>query len=143
MKVDPTLSFPCHTTTEKQTFRRSRTSSSPFSVETLESFPSPPSLSFEITQALLNLQESLSGEEHKKKIVQKGKKILDLLSQIQSGFLRGEISPAMLRLLQDTQNLNIQGIEDPFLRGILEEIEMRSLVVLTQLEMAFQKSAPI
>lgn len=141
MKIDPAFSFSPPTATDKRSLKKNRGPvSSIFRVEAPEPCASRAPLSVDMTKTLLGFQESLSEEEYKRKKVEKGKKILDLLARIQSDLLKGEVCPDTLHLLQEMQHLDSQGISDPFLKSVLEEIEMRSLVILTQLDIALQKN---
>lgn len=85
--------------------------------------------------ALLALQSVDMREERRKKSLQRGRQMLDLLDALKLGVLEGTLTPAVL------ENLNAalaarEPSEDPRLDEILAEIELRAEVELAKLKRA-------
>ncbi len=82
---------------------------------------------------LLTVQEVEDSLEEKKRAIQRGDDLLDQLGDLRDGLLTGRFSSASLdRILSMVQERRRQ-VNDPVLREILQEIEVRAAVELAKL----------
>jgi hypothetical protein len=82
---------------------------------------------------LLALQSVDMPAERRKKAVQRGKTMLDLLDSMKLGVLDGSLSPEMLESLSTAVSQR-EPTDDPALEGIMAEIELRAEVELAKLK---------
>lgn len=85
---------------------------------------------------MLALQEISEEEAQRRKLIQKGKTLLDSLEKLRHQLLIGAVPRHTLQEL--TRNLSIQRqqVSDPRLIGLIDDIELRAAVELAKLEMA-------
>jgi hypothetical protein len=91
---------------------------------------------------LLALQEISEQDVQRRKLLQQGKNMLDVLEQLRRQILSGTMPASMLQDLGRQLSLQKQEVMDPALIEIIEDIELRTAVELAKLEMAFQPPAP-
>ncbi len=84
--------------------------------------------------ALLSLQEVPDATGQRSKGLAKAQGMLDLLEEIQNGFLLGSIPTTRLRELARLTKDKSNGFNDPKLKNILGDIELRARVELAKLE---------
>lgn len=84
--------------------------------------------------ALLALQDVGGPLERRKRAVRRGGRILDALDDIKLGLLAGELSKADLHRLQQAVSEAREGVDDPVLEAVLQEIEVRAAVEGAKLE---------
>ena len=82
--------------------------------------------------SLLALQEAPDPLARKKKAIRRGTDMLDILDDMKIGLLAGTISESELARLMRTVEDRRDGIPDPDLEGILDEIELRARVELAK-----------
>jgi hypothetical protein len=92
---------------------------------------------------LLALQEISEEEKRRQRLVKQGKNMLDRLEDLRQKLLIGEIPASMLPSLEASLAAEKEGISDPRLLMIIEDIELRVAVELAKLEMAFASQAEI
>jgi len=85
---------------------------------------------------LLALQEISEEDVHRRKLVQQGQNMVDVLERLRNQLLTGMISPAMIQELTRNIKLQKQVVNDPQLMAIVKDIELRAAVELAKLEMA-------
>ncbi|MGL4371220.1 MAG: flagellar assembly protein FliX [Alphaproteobacteria bacterium] len=100
--------------------------------------PTTPSLASSVmvhmTQSLLKIQEIPDSLEKKREAKKRGEALLGLLGMLQTQFLGGDFLPFLLEIFENTKDLGTSQIKDPYLRDILEQIELRAAIALTQLK---------
>jgi hypothetical protein len=84
--------------------------------------------------ALLAMQSVDMTVERRKKAMQRGRQILDLLDAMKLGVLDGSLAPAALEGLSAAVGTAREATDDPKLEGILDEIELRAQVELAKLQ---------
>jgi Class II flagellar assembly regulator len=84
--------------------------------------------------ALLALQSVDLTVERRKKAMQRGRTLLDLLDAVKLGVLDGTLAPAALEGLSTAVGSAREATDDPTLEGILDEIELRAQVELAKLQ---------
>jgi len=92
---------------------------------------------------LLALQEISEEERRKQRLVKQGKNMLDTLEDLRQKLLIGEIPSHLLGDLERSLSAQKEGISDPHLLMIIEDIELRVAVELAKLEMSFAAQAEI
>lgn len=92
---------------------------------------------------LLALQEISEEERKRERLVKKGKTMLDSLDRLRSQLLIGEIPSHMLVELAQNLSQQKEGVVDPGLLSVIEDIELRVAVELAKLEMSFAAKAEI
>lgn len=92
---------------------------------------------------LLALQEISEEERRRQKLVKQGKNMLDTLESLRQRLLIGEIPARMLPELEASLSAQKEGITDPKLLEIIEDIELRVAVELAKLEMSFASHSEI
>jgi len=85
---------------------------------------------------MLSVQEISDEEISRKKLVQKGKDLLDSLERLRQQLLIGGVPLAVLQELGGRLSLQRQMVNDPQLLAIIDDIELRAAVELAKLEMA-------
>lgn len=85
---------------------------------------------------MLSLQEISDEDVRRKKLVQQGKNMLDVLENLRQQLLIGHIPAHTLQDLNRQLSIRKQSISDPRLMEILEDIELRVAVELAKLEQA-------
>lgn len=85
---------------------------------------------------MLSLQEISDEDVRRKKLVQQGKNMLDVLENLRQQLLIGHISAHTLQDLNRQLSIKKQSISDPRLMEVLEDIELRVAVELAKLEQA-------
>lgn len=86
---------------------------------------------------LLGIQEVGEQEVRRRKAVKKGRATLDVLSNLRDALLMGSLPVSTLRQLEQmVEAERADAIDDPALKAILDEIELRAAVELAKLEMA-------
>jgi len=93
--------------------------------------------------SLLALQEISEEERRKQKLVKQGKNMLDTLETLRQKLLIGEIPQHLLGDLERSLSVQKEGIIDPQLLSLIEDIELRVAVELAKLEMSFASRAEI
>lgn len=89
---------------------------------------------------LLGIQE-VSEEEHKrKKTLQRGRDMVEVLERLRRQLLMGDITPATLDQLAAIINQQKQTVMDPELSALIQDIELRAAVELAKLEMARERA---
>ncbi len=86
--------------------------------------------------ALIALQEVDDATSGRKRALGRGREMLDLLDNIRHGLLIGGISRGKLDALVRAVKSERQGVEDPKLQEVLDEIELRAAVELAKYEQA-------
>lgn len=134
MKIYPCFSQPLLTKatfSEKQHF-----GNAVFSLTTPP--PTTPSLASSVmvnmAQSLLKIQEIPDNLEKKREAKKRGEALLGWLEILQTQLLGGDLSPILLEIFEKTKNLGASQIKDPYLKDILEQIELRAAITLTQLK---------
>jgi Class II flagellar assembly regulator len=84
-------------------------------------------------EALMALQEVPDALAQRKRALARGDKLLDRLDDIQRGLLLGHISRDKLSELARLAGESSSQVEDPALRDVLQEIELRAQVELAKL----------
>lgn len=85
---------------------------------------------------MLALQEITEEELSRKKLVQKGRDLLDSLERLRHQLLIGGVPVAVLQELSGRLSLQRQMVNDPQLLAIIDDIELRAAVELAKLEQA-------
>jgi len=93
-----------------------------------------PSAALSGLEALFALQEVPDATTGRKRALARGTKLLDRLDDLRVGLLLGHISRDKLSELAQLAREGSQGLDDPELREILEEIELRAAVELAKFE---------
>lgn len=88
---------------------------------------------------LLALQEITEYDVERKKLVQRGKNLLDTLEDLRRQILMGAVPLHTLQNLSRQLALQKQNFSDPKLIEIIEDIELRAAVELAKLEMAAKR----
>lgn len=86
--------------------------------------------------ALLTLQEMPDDEIARRRAVLESKGTIEALETLRVGLLTGSIPEHLLQRLTDVVALQKQQVEDPRLRSLIEDIELRAAVELAKLERA-------
>jgi hypothetical protein len=89
---------------------------------------------------MLSLQEISEEDIRRKKLVQQGKNMLDVLEELRRRLLTGAIPVHMLRDLERHISIQKQNVNDPRLAETIDDIELRVAVELAKLENAFSGS---
>ncbi len=84
--------------------------------------------------ALLGLQEMPDATAGRSKGLQFGRDLLDQLENIRRGLLLGTIPVHQLQKLAESLSKRKDQFQDPDLKGVLDEIELRARVELAKLE---------
>ncbi len=86
--------------------------------------------------ALIALQEVGGPLERRRRAMRRAGGLLDLLDEVKTGLLGGDLTPAMLDRLGRAMREQREGTGDVGLEGVLDEIETRAEVEMAKLEMA-------
>ena len=92
---------------------------------------------------MLALQEISEEEIRRKKLVKQGDDMLDSLEQLRRRLLMGTLPMQTLHDINHQLSLQKQTVADPHLLAIMDEIELRTAVELTKLEMAIASKSEI
>lgn len=84
--------------------------------------------------ALLSLQEAPDGAGARSKGLSRAHDMLSLLDDVRKGLLLGAIPRSRLERLAELVNRGKTGFEDPVLKDILSDIELRAAVELAKLD---------
>lgn len=84
--------------------------------------------------ALLALQEAGESPSGRAQALARGKKLLDHLDEIRLGLLTGRFSKNRLQALAEMVSKQRAAVDDPALKAILDDIELRAAVELAKLE---------
>jgi hypothetical protein len=87
---------------------------------------------------LLALQEISEEDIQRKKLVQRGKHMLDVLERLRQQLLTGSLSPALIQDLARQLSIQKQLVSDPGLLAVIDDIELRAAVELAKLEVALK-----
>jgi hypothetical protein len=85
---------------------------------------------------MLALQEVSEEEIRRKKLIKQGESMLDSLEQLRRKLLVGSLPMDVLNNIRHNLSIQRQGVADPRLLEIMDEIELRTAVELAKLEMA-------
>ena len=85
---------------------------------------------------MLALQEISEEDVHRKKLVQRGKNLLDMLEKLRYQFLMGAVPSHTLEELTRQLSIQKQAVNDPRLLALIDDIELRAAVELAKLEKA-------
>lgn len=85
---------------------------------------------------LLSLQEVSEEEVKRKKLVQQGQNMVEVLERLRRQLLSGAISPETMQDLARNLKTQKQVVTDPGLMTLIADIELRVAVELAKLEMA-------
>ncbi len=85
---------------------------------------------------MLALQEITEEEVQRKKLIQKGKNLLDEMEKLRTQLLIGSVPMATLQDLGRQLSIQRQLVSDPVLIALIDDIELRAAVELAKLEMA-------
>lgn len=88
---------------------------------------------------MLALQEITEEDLRRKKLTQQGSNMLETLEKLRQQLLIGAIPLHTLVDLKRQLSIHKQGVTDPRLTAIIEDIELRVAVELAKLEMAVLK----
>lgn len=86
--------------------------------------------------ALIALQEVPDAMAERKRAVQRGEDMLDLMESIKIGLLSGGLAMLQIKKLTKLVESHDSDALDPELKSVLEEIELRARVELAKLERA-------
>ncbi len=87
---------------------------------------------------MLALQEISDEEVNRKKLVSKGKELLDELDKLRQQLLIGGVPLATLKNLGRQLQSQRASVTDPALLSLMDDIELRAAVELAKLEMAMK-----
>jgi Class II flagellar assembly regulator len=134
MKIDQCL--PRFFVTRPDASRKQHASHAIFSLAT--SHQAPPvlmsTMMVSMAQSLLKIQEIPDCLEKRREAKKRGEALLGLLELLQLQLLGEERGPALLEALETAKDLGSHQTQDLYLRDILEQIELRAAIVLTQLK---------
>ena len=85
---------------------------------------------------LLGAQEVDEREAQRRKAAKRGKLTLDILSNLRDALLIGSLPYSTLRQLERMVTEERDEVDDPVLKSIMNEIEVRAAVELAKLEMS-------
>jgi len=83
--------------------------------------------------ALLALQEVPDSTQRRSAGLKRGRMLLDGLDELRHGLLAGSISPARVQNLLQSVRAERLDVDDPGLRAVLDEIELRAQVELAKM----------
>jgi len=87
-------------------------------------------------EALLALQDVGGPLERRRRAVNRAGRILDILDQVKVALIDGDLGSDDLHRLKGAIQEERQGVDDPRLQGLLDEIETRAAVEIAKLECA-------
>jgi hypothetical protein len=90
---------------------------------------------------LLALQEISEEDIRRKKLMQQGGNMLEVLERLRGQLLAGSIPAHLMQDLSRQLSVEKQFVADPVLNDIIEEIELRLAVELAKLEVAMQNKS--
>lgn len=90
-------------------------------------------------ESIMSLQEVPDAMARKKVVRVRATKLLDHLEEIKMGLVLGAFSKQSLIDLKTLVDTKMEDFEDPHLKSIMEEIELRVYVELAKLEMNFEQ----
>lgn len=85
---------------------------------------------------LIAMQSIPEGSARRSKAAKRGADILTLLDELRDGLLAGHLSVTLARRLSHVVNAETDSFDDPRLRAILDDIDLRAKVELAKLELA-------
>lgn len=85
---------------------------------------------------LIAMQSIPEGLARRSKAAKRGHDILAVLDELRDGLLTGQVSLTLARRLAHVVNAETETFEDPRLRAVLDEIDLRAKVELAKLEAA-------
>jgi hypothetical protein len=88
---------------------------------------------------MLALQEISEEDVKRRKLVQQGKNMLDILENLRRQLLVGSIPAHTLVEMERQLSVHRQEVTDPKLTEVMDDIELRLAVELAKLENAFSK----
>jgi len=91
---------------------------------------------------LLALQEISEEDIQRRKLMQQGKNLVDVLERLRQQLLIGTLPRHLLQDLSRQLSLHKQKTPDPELNALIEDIELRAAVELAKLEMALKAGEP-
>lgn len=86
--------------------------------------------------ALIALQAVEGPLERRRRAVNRGNRLLDILGEVKLGLLEGALPSASLERLSRAVREERAGIDHPELQGVLDEIDTRAAVELAKLDVA-------
>jgi hypothetical protein len=90
---------------------------------------------------LLALQEISEEDIRRKKLMQQGSNMIEVLERLRGQLLAGTIPAHMMQDLSRQLSVEKQFVADPALNDLIEEIELRLAVELAKLEVAIQNKS--
>lgn len=87
-------------------------------------------------EALLALQDIGGPLERRRRAVSRAGRILDVLDEVKIALIDGDLNGHDLHRLQRAIREEREGVDDPKLQGLLDEIETRAAVEMAKLECA-------
>ena len=91
---------------------------------------------------LLALQEISEEEAQRRRLVQQGTELVDVLERLRRQLLMGTMPASLLRDLSRRLSLHRQQTTDPGLNALMDDIELRAAVELAKLETALKNGLP-
>ena len=92
---------------------------------------------------MLVLQEISEEEIERKKLIKKGKNLIDTLDGLRQQLLIGSVPLSTLHQLKQQLSVQKQMTSDPRLLALIDDIELRAAVELAKLEMAVAASSSL
>lgn len=92
---------------------------------------------------MLALQEISDEEIRRKNLIRQGDDMLDSLEQLRRRLLTGSLPMQVLQDINRQLSAQKQIVNDPRLKAIIDEIELRTAVELAKLEMAIASKSEI
>ena len=89
--------------------------------------------------SLLALQEMPEELLQRKKLVQQGNNMLDVLEKLRRQLLNGSLTLSVLQDIEKQISQQKQIINDPQLMSVIDDIELRAAVELAKLQMSMAK----
>jgi len=83
--------------------------------------------------ALLTLQEVPDSTKRRSAGLKRGRMLLDGLDELRHGLLAGSIAPARVQALLQSVRSERLDVDDPALKAVLDEIELRAQVELAKM----------
>ena len=86
--------------------------------------------------ALIALQEMAESMSERSKAARRGRDLLDLLDEVRTGLLDGQVARGTLQRLLALVSVKREDFIDPNLSEVLDEIDLRARVELAKLNFA-------
>jgi uncharacterized alpha-E superfamily protein len=90
---------------------------------------------------LLALQEISEEDIRRKKLMQQGSNMIEVLERLRNQLLAGNMPAHLMQDLSRQLSVEKQFVADPALNDLIEEIELRLAVEIAKLEVAIQNKA--